>query len=191
MMTKKQYKTVWGTATITKHGYYHITSVKGGNNLKKLHRLIWEKAWGKIPKNWIIHHLDGNPSNNCLLNLYAMPKREHIRLHHKGKTVNSAVRQKISESHKGVPLSEETKQKISEANKGKNHYMYGKTHSEETKIKMSKSRNITGYYNVGKNKGFYRYRYYEDGKRKDIWAKDIKKLEEKVKEKGLKWFKYE
>ena len=56
---------------------------------------------------------------------------------------------------------------------------------------MSKKRNTTGYYNVCKNKGSFRYRYYdEEGKRKDLWSTDIKKLEDKVKAKGLKWLKY-
>ena len=70
--------------------------------------------------------------------------------------------------------------------------------SEETKIKMSKSQNTTGYYNVTKYKkkdckqGFtWMYQYYVDGKRKAIVSVDIKKLEAKVKSKGLIWKKLE
>lgn len=73
-------------------------------------------------------------------------------------------------------------------------------HSErlpnETKLKMSKSQNTTGYYRVVKERcpkcarGFYyQYRYYSNGKRKRIASVDLKKLEKKVKAKGLPWKK--
>lgn len=87
-------------------------------------------------------------------------------------------------------VSEETKRKMSEAHKDK-------TFSEEDKIKMSKATNTSGYYCVSKIKdkklkqGFrWRYCYYEDSKRKSITSVDIKKLEKKVKAKGLMWVKY-
>ena len=65
------------------------------------------------------------------------------------------------------------------------------------RINGSKSRNKTGYYRVSKLKdnhckqGFiWRYIYFEDGKQKVICSVDINKLEEKVKNKGLKWLKF-
>ena len=107
-----------------------------------------------------------------------------------GKTFSKEHKKKISESLKGHNTSEETKRKISESNKGN-------THSEESKQKMSEDRNNSGYLNVGKTKhktckqGFiWRYRYYENGKPKTIYSTDIKKLEQKVKVKGLKWLKF-
>ena len=63
------YNTIWGTATLHNNGYYKIASSTEGNLGKYLHRLIWEKAWGKIPKDWVIHHLDGNKQNNKVSNL--------------------------------------------------------------------------------------------------------------------------
>jgi len=51
---------------------------------KKLeHRVVWEDANGPIPKNWVIHHLNGTRDDNRLENLAAMPRevhgpREHI-----------------------------------------------------------------------------------------------------------------
>lgn len=111
--------------------------------------------------------------------------------------------------------SEETKRKISEANKGKHNYWKGKTfseehkrkigesskgrtHSDESKQKMSKNKNTSGYLYVSKEKkksskqGFtWRYNYYEDGKRKALRSVDIKKLEAKVRAKGLKWERIE
>ena len=67
----------------------------------------------------------------------------------------------------------------------------------EVREKISKTKNTTGYFRVHKSKnpecrqGFrYCYRYYDDnGKRHSIQSVDIKKLEKKVKAKGLEWFK--
>lgn len=110
---------------------------------------------------------------------------------HKGKTHSEETKKKISEIKKGKTLSEETKNKISESLKGK-------THSEKTKQKISESQNTTGYYRVTKqknkqcNQGFvWIYIYYENGKHKRISSVNIKKLEGKVKAKGLKWLKFE
>ncbi len=112
----------------------------------------------------------------------------------KGKTRPEKTKQKISESNKGKTSywkgktrPEETKNKISESHKGK-------TLSEEHKIKTSESMNTTGYYRVYKRKNkkykqkfTWAYEYTEKGKRKSITSVDIKKLEQKVKAKGLKW----
>ena len=115
------------------------------------------------------------------------------------------TRRKISEAHTGKHkgeknhmfgkhLSEEAKRKISESKKGK---CRGK-HSLETRRKISEATNTTGYYRVSKPKnksmkqGFiWTYNYYEKGKKKVIYSSDLKKLEEKVKAKGLEWFKFE
>lgn len=107
-----------------------------------------------------------------------------------------------------------TKKKISKKTKGINNPMYGKHHTiesikkmsisstgkrhkEEDKINMSRQKNSTGYYRVYKRintkykQGFiYAYQYYnDDNKRAVIQSVDINKLEEKVKSKGLPWYK--
>lgn len=116
----------------------------------------------------------------------------------KGKKLSEEHKKKISEGLKGREISEDTRQKISEAMSGENNPNYGKKHSEKTRKKMSEARNTTGYYRVDKHKspryrqGFrYRYSYYNDGKHHAISSVDIKKLEKKVKQKGLPWFKLE
>ena len=122
------------------------------------------------------------------------------------------TKQKISESFKGEnnPMygkthSDKSRKKMSENHpdvSGENNPMYGKTRSEETKNKIgesvSKSKNTSGYLNVYKNKtknckqGFiWRYTYYKDSKQKSISSVDLGKLEQKVKEKGLKWERIE
>ncbi len=46
-----------------------------------LHRCIWEKFKGPIPKGHIVHHVDENPLNNSLSNLDCIPLPNHISLH--------------------------------------------------------------------------------------------------------------
>ena len=106
---------------------------------------------------------------------------------------NPEARAKISGENNpfyGCKHTPEAKEKISTANSGKKL-------SEDTRKKMSEARNTIGYYRVTKEKsskyrqGFrYLYRYCDDdGKRHAISSVDIKKLEKKVKAKGLLWFR--
>lgn len=97
----------------------------------------------------------------------------------------------------GKQLSKEHKRKLSKRKKGKNNPMFGKQFSKEHRKKISKQKNSSGYYNVSKKRdknykeGFcWRYRWTDkEGKRKEIRSNNIKKLEKKVKEKGLIWEK--
>ena len=43
------------------------------------HLQIWEKAHGKVPKGWVVHHLNGNKADNRLENLVAMSKSTHAK----------------------------------------------------------------------------------------------------------------
>lgn len=160
--------TKFGTARLY-NGYWRITSSKEGNHLKSLHRLIYEYYHKcTLLSNAVIHHKDGCRSNNRLSNLELMSSLEHKK-HHRV---------------------------------GENNPLYGKECSNELKKRISlsesKSRNTTNYYRVSKDKnksckqGFtWIYQYCEEGKHKKINSVDIKKLEAKVKAKGLPWFKLE
>lgn len=115
---------------------------------------------------------------------------------------------KISKSHMGKVISKEAREKMSKTRKKlyedpKNHPMYGYKHKTESKNKMSlnqsKNKTTSGYYRVFKKKDTtckqnFRWIYsYTDnaGKRWEISSVDIKKLESKVKSKGLKWLKFD
>lgn len=170
-------KTKFGTAITNPQGYYKISSVKEGNRGKFLHRLIYESVWGKIPKNWIIHHIDGNPQNNCILNLLGIPRGYHSKLHNSGE----------SNGMYGKHISDETRRKKSNAMKGRKRPL-------REQIIISKSHNNTGFFRVIKCKnrsytqGFHwAYHYYDNGKRKLIKSADIHKLKNKVEAKGLEW----
>lgn len=125
---------------------------------------------------------------------------------HRGKKLSKPHREKLSKAKSGEnnPMygkhhSEESRRKISENHadvSGENNHWYGKTFSDEMCKNMSKSKNTSGYFRVYKRKekgdkpDRWVYRYIDDnGKRKSISSIDIVKLEEKVKSKGLEWFK--
>jgi hypothetical protein len=52
------------------------------NGLKVFeHIAVWEGVHGKKPKDLMIHHIDGDKSNNELSNLLCVDRKEHGRLH--------------------------------------------------------------------------------------------------------------
>lgn len=76
--TKEEEKYIWfdGTRyTRQKDGRYI------GSYGKLLHRDVWTHYNGEIPKGYVIHHIDGNPSNNDISNLQLMTQSEHMKLH--------------------------------------------------------------------------------------------------------------
>ena len=62
-----------------------------------LHRFIWEKANGPIPKGFVIHHRDHNVENNDLQNLEIMSASEHMVHHSSGRPTSDG--QKAAASH--------------------------------------------------------------------------------------------
>lgn len=65
-------------------GYERYTLVNGPAYDKKrhlTHRLICEAAHGPIPDGWLVHHLNGNKTDNRPENLEATPDRDHARHH--------------------------------------------------------------------------------------------------------------
>ena len=172
----------YGNAKLNEDGYYIITSRKKGYSHKFLHKLIWEDWYGKpVPDGYVIHHLNGDKTDNRIQNLQCVERSKHIAFHNKSRCGENS-------SMFGKHHSEETKRKISKSKKGKSL-------SKKGRLNMSKSRNTTGYYHVYKEnnnqyaQGFlWRYKYYDKNNRlKSICATDLEKLEKKVKEKGFDW----
>ena len=58
------------------HGYYRDWR---GN---KLHRKVWEKHNGNIPKGYLVHHKDENKTNNGIENLELLEWGKHTIHHH-------------------------------------------------------------------------------------------------------------
>ena len=61
--------------------YFYSDKHKVGDESRALHRRIWEDAYGPIPPNHVIHHLDGDIDNNDLDNLSIMNGSVHREYH--------------------------------------------------------------------------------------------------------------
>ena len=118
-MKQKIIPTKYGNAKIDKKGHYSITSRKEGNNGKYLHRLIYADFYDiEIPKNYDIHHKDGNKLNNCIMNLQMVPHGIHTKNHQKGEN-NSLWNPKARVIKNG--LTSYGKQKYALRYNGKNY----------------------------------------------------------------------
>lgn len=63
-----------------KSGYY-LSSKKIGTSRIRLHRYMWEKYHGKIPKGFEVHHIDENKDNNEIENFELLTKKKHLLWH--------------------------------------------------------------------------------------------------------------
>ena len=57
------------------------------------HRLVMEEHLGrKLAESEHVHHIDGNKSNNSLINLVIIPNSEHMKIHYlRRKTINGLL----------------------------------------------------------------------------------------------------
>ena len=60
-------------------GYVYVLGKREGRKhcYQLEHTMVWEKANGRLPEGWIIHHLNGVRDDNRLENLAAMPRKHH------------------------------------------------------------------------------------------------------------------
>ena len=61
-----------GTVRVLEDGYLDIKMAEGMRQWKLLHRVIWERCNGKIPKGHIVSFIDGNKQNVKITNLSLM-----------------------------------------------------------------------------------------------------------------------
>jgi hypothetical protein len=64
--------------TISKTTGYYRSTVDRKKHVS-LHRYVWEKHHGEIPKGYDIHHIDWDKCNNSIENLELICHREHAR----------------------------------------------------------------------------------------------------------------
>ena len=110
-----------------KTGYYLSNRINGKRY--RLHRYIYQKYYGEIPKGYDIHHIDHNKDNNEIENLQLLTSTKHKSIHGKEvteeqrefyrKNMNEKARPKAIEWHKSPEGREWHKKqyKISLANK--------------------------------------------------------------------------
>lgn len=68
----------WKGIRINFQGY---ADIRGDNRRLPIHRLIWLQANGTIPEGHVVHHINGNRTDNRLENLALMTQAEHTRFH--------------------------------------------------------------------------------------------------------------
>lgn len=102
------------------------------NHHNKIFRLVWIAFNGPIPKDYCIHHIDFNKTNDRLDNLMFMTRSEHTKLHNNSREY---VKGKPG-PNKGKHFSEETRKKMSFSHKGKPSPARGVKWSEESKEKL-------------------------------------------------------
>ncbi len=114
MSTKIQTK--YGTATLNKKGYLYLTK-KTPLKSRLVHVRVWEEHYNKpLPDKCVIHHMNGNKTDNRIQNLQCCTRSNHVKFHAKQTTFTH---------------TEEWKEKASQYRKGKNNPMYGKKRSRD------------------------------------------------------------
>lgn len=61
----------------------YSTTTRDGKTINWSH-IIWERHHGKVPKGMIVHHINGDVTNNRIENLKLVTRSEHTKLHPKG-----------------------------------------------------------------------------------------------------------
>ena len=81
-----------------KTGYYLNSTIR-----KRLHRYVWEREIGSIPKGCQIHHIDGDKANNAITNLAIMTATGHQRLHGQETYRKEIMRRNIKKAIAAAP----------------------------------------------------------------------------------------
>lgn len=78
----------------------YVTEITG----KLVHREVYTKNFGAIPKNHHIHHIDGNKTNNTPKNLVALPNDFHYLFHSYKRSLGTTYQHNLVENKKGIYL---------------------------------------------------------------------------------------
>jgi len=103
----------------------------------RLYRQLMENHLERVLSfNEVVHHINGDRSDDRLENLQLMTREEHGRYHGTGE--RNPVYGKGG-TFKGMSHSEEFKARLSVRMTGANNPMSGRTHSDEIRARLSKS----------------------------------------------------
>ena len=110
-------------------------------SLHKPHRRVWHEHYGDIPVDsngvsFEIHHINGKHNDNRIENLQCISIHDHYLIHlEQGDAF--AVENIVRRMEENELIAEGKYERLSL--KGKNHPMYGRTHTEESRKKISKN----------------------------------------------------
>lgn len=90
--------------------YYRPSGTHITNGVETLHREVWKHHHGDIPDGHLIHHIDGDPTNNDIDNLECITPTEHAERHPDMGTVDPEHIERIQELAKEWHRSEEGRQ---------------------------------------------------------------------------------
>jgi hypothetical protein len=68
----------------------------GATEVKQHHLVWWRYRKERVPRGYVLHHIDEDRTNNKLKNLKLMTNAEHVRLHSTGRKLNDAQRKNAS-----------------------------------------------------------------------------------------------
>lgn len=95
-----------GGVRYTKKGYKQIL-LRGHrradvNGYVMEHIVVWENSTGvPVPDNCVVHHLNGNKTDNRIANLCLMERGAHTTYHHTGTKQSVETREKIRKRRRG------------------------------------------------------------------------------------------
>lgn len=89
------------------HTNYFLSTSRIGKTRKRLHRYMWEKYNGSIPKGYEIHHIDFDKNNNEIYNLKLVSNKEHRDIHAKALTKEQKEKYIINLLKNAVPKAKD------------------------------------------------------------------------------------
>ena len=94
-----------------------IPDRNGRNRTLGVHTVVAMKYLDNYYEGCVVHHKDGNRSNNHVDNLSVCSRNEHSRMHNKGNMNLASYVKKHGPANKGKKMSEDFRKKCSESAK--------------------------------------------------------------------------